>query len=33
MRTQQATGAVGPMDTVGANVPRIDAYERVTGSG
>ena len=31
MRTQQATGAVGPMDTVGRNVPRIDAYERVTG--
>ena len=31
MSTQQATGAVGPMNTVGRNAPRIDAYERVTG--
>ena len=28
---QQATEPVRPMDTVGHNVPRIDAYERVTG--
>ena len=28
---QQATAPVRPMDTVGHNVPRIDAYERVTG--
>ena len=28
---QQSTGPVRPMDTVGHNVPRIDAYERVTG--
>ena len=31
MSPQQAPGQVGPMDTVGHNVPRIDAYERVTG--
>ncbi len=31
MSRQQATGAVRPMNTVGHNVPRIDAYERVTG--
>ena len=28
---QQATAPVRPMNTVGHNVPRIDAYERVTG--
>ena len=31
MSPQQAGGQVGPMNTVGHNVPRIDAYERVTG--
>ncbi len=31
MSRQQATGPVRPMNTVGHNVPRIDAYERVTG--
>ena len=31
MSPQQAPGQVGPMNTVGHNVPRIDAYERVTG--
>ena len=31
MSPQQATGPVRPMNTVGHNVPRIDAYERVTG--
>ena len=31
MSSRQASQQVGPMDTVGHNVPRIDAYERVTG--
>ena len=31
MSQQRAAGPVGPMNTVGHNVPRIDAYERVTG--
>ena len=31
MSRQQATGPVRPMNTVGHDVPRIDAYERVTG--
>ena len=31
MSQEQATGPVGPMNTVGHNFPRIDAYERVTG--
>ena len=31
MSPQQAPGQVGPMNTVGHDVPRIDAYERVTG--
>ena len=31
MSPQQALGPVRPMNTVGHNVPRIDAYERVTG--
>ena len=31
MSQEQATGPIGPMNTVGHNVPRIDAYERVTG--
>ena len=31
MSQEQARGPVGPMNTVGHNVPRIDAYERVTG--
>ena len=29
--SQQADRQVGPMNTVGRDVPRIDAYERVTG--
>ena len=29
--SQQANQQVGPMNTVGHDVPRIDAYERVTG--
>ena len=31
MSRQQQSGTVEPMATVGHNVPRIDAYERVTG--
>jgi len=31
MSPRQASQQVGPMNTVGHNVPRIDAYERVTG--
>ena len=31
MSTLQTSQQVGPMDTVGHDVPRIDAYERVTG--
>ena len=31
MISRQASQQVGPLDTVGHNVPRIDAYERVTG--
>ena len=31
MSQEQATGPVRPMNTVGHNFPRIDAYERVTG--
>ena len=31
MSSRQASQQVGPLDTVGHNVPRIDAYERVTG--
>ena len=31
MSRQQVTGPITPMNTVGHNVPRIDAYERVTG--
>ena len=31
MTAQEAQGSIGPLNTVGHNVPRIDAYERVTG--
>ena len=31
MSSQQASQQVGPMNTIGHDVPRIDAYERVTG--
>ena len=31
MSSRQASQQVGPMDTIGRNIPRIDAYERVTG--
>ena len=31
MSSRQTSQQVGPMDTVGHDVPRIDAYERVTG--
>jgi CO/xanthine dehydrogenase Mo-binding subunit len=31
MSRSQTQGSVGPMNVVGRNVPRIDAFERVTG--
>lgn len=31
MSRSQSQGSVGPMNVVGRNVPRIDAFERVTG--